>query len=276
MTEEQMSSLTTPEALTAARDIAVKAARAGGEVAMRYFGRNPSVRRKEDMTPVTEADVAAEEAIVAVLRTAYPSYSLWAEESAPQAGHDAGPTWVVDPIDGTKQFMRGIPFFATLIALVVDGQPVVGVSYAPALNELLVAVRGAGATYNGSPIEVSALSHLDDAFVTYSTAGLADRPDYARALRDLEASALGFRGYGDFYGYHLVARGLAEVMVEPRVAPWDVAPLKLIVEEAGGVYSDFTDERRAFGTPGSVGSLATNGQVHAAVVRILGARGDMA
>ncbi len=156
--EQQNLDLITPAGLAAARDVAIAAARAGADVALRYFGHNPAVRRKSDMTPVTEADVAAEEAIVAVLRAAYPDYALWAEESAPGAAIQNDPTWIVDPIDGTKQFMRGIPFFATLIALAVDGQPVVGVSYAPALNEMLTAVRGGGATYNGQPTTVSGLS----------------------------------------------------------------------------------------------------------------------
>jgi histidinol-phosphatase len=218
---------------------------------------------------VTEADVAAEAAIVATLRAAYPDDALWAEESAPSAALQGGPTWIVDPIDGTKQFMRGIPFFATLVALALEGQPVVGVSYAPALDELLVAVRGGGATCNGEAIGVSALSELGDSFVAFGPLEMPGLDGYAGALRALGRDALGFRGFGDFYGYHLVARGLAEVMIEPEVAPWDVAALKVIVEEAGGVYSDFAGDRRVYGTGTAGGSLATNGRLHGTVLDML-------
>jgi histidinol-phosphatase len=255
--------------LAAAREVAIAAARAGSEVAMRYFGRNPRVRRKADMSPVTEADIAAEAAIVATVRAAYPEHAFWAEESSPGAVRSSGPTWIVDPIDGTKQYMRGIPFFATLVALALDGEPVVGVSYAPALDELLVATRGGGATCNGQEIAVSALATLRDGFVAFGPLQDAGFAGYDEALRELGRDTLGFRGYGDFYGYHLVARGLAEVMIEPEVAPWDVAALKLIVEEAGGVYSDFGDDRRAYGTGSTGGSVATNGLLHGTVMDAL-------
>jgi histidinol-phosphatase len=257
--------------LAAAREAAMAAARAGGAVALRYFGRGPAVRRKADLTPVTEADVAAEETIVTILRDAYPTYGLWAEESSPLGAVSSAPTWIVDPIDGTKQFMRGIPFFATLIALVLDGQPVLGVSYAPALDELLVATRGGGATCNGRPIAVSGLTSLADAFVAHGDLQVPELAGYHHAVLALSGASLGCRGYGDFYGYHLVARGLADVMIEPNVAPWDVAALKVIVEEAGGIYSNFADDRRAFGagTSSGGGSLATNGPLHGAVLELL-------
>jgi histidinol-phosphatase len=260
-----------PTNLSAAREVAIAAARAGGAVAMRFFGRSPAVYRKSDMTPVTEADVAAEQAIVAILRDAYPTYGFWAEESSPFGTLSGAPTWIVDPIDGTNQFMRGIPFFATLIALALDGQPVVGVSYAPALDELLVATRGGGATCNGQPITVSGLSSLAEAFITHGDLEMSEREGYHNAVHALSGMSLGCRGYGDFYGYHLVARGLADVMIEPRVAPWDVAALKVIMEEAGGIYSNLDDDRRAFGqgTSSGVGSLATNGQLHSAVLDVV-------
>ena len=150
MSDQDAKGSAGPTNLSAAREVAIAAARAGGAVAMRFFGRGPAVYRKSDMTPVTEADVAAEQAIVAILHDAYPTYGFWAEESSPLGTLSSAPTWIVDPIDGTNQFMRGIPFFATLIALALDGQPVVGVSYAPALDELLVATRGGGATVTAS------------------------------------------------------------------------------------------------------------------------------
>jgi histidinol-phosphatase len=251
--------------------VAIAAARAGGEVAMRFFGHCPAVRRKPDRTPVTEADVAAEAVIVAILRDAYPAYGFLAEESSPLGALSSAPTWIVDPIDGTKQFMRGIPFFATLVALAIDGQPVVGVSYAPALDELLVATRGGGATCNDQPITVSGIASLADAFITHGDLETSELGGYHKAVHALSGASLACRGYGDFYGYHLVARGLADVMIEPWVAPWDVAALKVIVEEAGGIYSDFGDDRRAFGTgtSGGVGSLATNGPLHSAVLAVV-------
>jgi histidinol-phosphatase len=260
-----------PRNLSAAREVAIAAARAGGAMAMRFFGRGTAVYRKSDMTPVTEADVAAEQAIGAILRDTYPTYGFWAEESSPLGTLSSAPTWIVDPIDGTNQFMRGIPFFATLIALALDGQPVVGVSYAPALDELLVATRGGGATCNGRPITVSGLSSLAEAFIAHGDLGMSERENYHNAVHALSGMSLGCRGYGDFYGYHLVARGLADVMIEPRVAPWDVAALKVIVEEAGGIYSNFDDDRCAVdrGTSTGVGSLATNGQLHGAVLDVV-------
>lgn len=249
--------------------MAVRAAEAAGAAAMSYFGpKGISARRKADLTPVTDADIAAEKAALEVIRAAFPTHAYWGEESgrsAPASDVPGQPTWVIDPIDGTKQFMRGIPFFATLIALTWNGQPVAGVSFAPALGEMLVAARGMGATFNGQPTHVSSMEEMRDSYVAFGHVIVGGNVAYADAIRTIEQTVLGCRGYGDFYGYHLVARGLADAMLEPQVAPWDVAPLKLIVEEAGGTYSNFADDRRAFGGT----SLASNGHLHASLCQLL-------
>ena len=244
-------------------DLAVAAARAAGAVAMRYFESDLQVDTKPDRTPVTQADREAEAVIRRMISAHCPDHRFLGEEMGGQAS--AGHVWIIDPIDGTKNFIRGLPFFAVQLALHHDGVPVLGVSYAPVLDELLAAERGQGATCNGAPVHVSRVDDLAAAFVSHGGLDVFDQQGRGPALVDLSRRVMSIRGHGDFYGYHLLARGKVDVMLEAAISPWDIAALRVIVTEAGGRFTDLDG-----GSPElPASSLATNGLLHAGIVALL-------
>jgi len=245
---------------------ALDAAQAAGDVIRSLYQRNLNVQIKADRSPVTEADVKAEEAIRAVLSERFPDYGFYGEETGRHA-MEAENIWLVDPIDGTKSFIRECPFFSTQIALMRGGRFVVGVSSAPAYNELAWAEEGQGAFLNGVPIKVSNTSSLDSAIVSSGNLKTMTRsPQWAR-FGELIQRVSRIRGYGDFVHYHLLARGSLDVVVESDVNILDIAALTVIVREAGGAFTDING--------GAVGLdtttvLATNGTLHQPVRALLG------
>lgn len=206
-------------------------------VAPCFAAQDFSVTTKDDLTPVTQADRDAESAIRAVLLQAFPDHAVFGEESG-RSG-DSEFLWLVDPIDGTKSFVRGYPFFSTQIALMVEGEIVVGVSDACVYGERAWAVRGSGAFLNGDPIHVST-AELFDHRVAISIGNIkslaADATSW-QVLSELIQRVGRVRGYGDFVHYHLLARGAIDLVVESDLNILDVAALSLIVEEAGGVFT---------------------------------------
>jgi histidinol-phosphatase len=249
-----MTSTPSPE-LQAALD----AARAAADVIRGFYQRNVRIEVKADKTPVTEADVRSEETIRALLTGRFPSYGFYGEETG-KSGMDAESVWLVDPIDGTKSFVRECPFFSTQIALMRGGRFVLGVSMAPAYDELAWAERGCGAFLNGKPIRVSAVSALDSAIVsTGNLKTLAASPAWAR-FGGLIGRINRIRGYGDFVHYHLLARGALDVVVESDVNILDIAALTVIVEEAGGRFTDLKGGHVDLAT---TTVLASNGALHA-------------
>jgi len=242
---------------------AVAAAQAAAEVIRAYYGKHPAVRTKADASPVTDADVHAEEVIRATLAAAFPGYGFYGEESG-QHAMGAESVWLVDPIDGTKSFVRQMPFFSTQIALLRAGELILGVSSAPAFDELAWAERGGGAFLNQRPIRVSAVTKLADAFLsTGNLKSLACSPRWER-LGELIARTQRMRGYGDFVHYHLLARGALDVVVESDVNILDIAATVVLVREAGGTFTDLTGAPVGLGT---ASVLATNGALHAAVLQ---------
>jgi histidinol-phosphatase len=237
-------------------EVAIAAAKAGGEVALRYFRTGVAVERKQDFSPVTVADREAEQRAVAVLREAFPHYGVLGEEYGEQGGD--GPRWIVDPIDGTKSFIRGIPFFATLVALEEDGEITTGAVYAPALDDLLYAQRGQGAFDDNGPLRVSTIDTISRSMLVFGGPGLLRTRGYWNAYERLIDHSARQRGYGDYFGYTFIARGQAEAMIDIDLKPWDLAALKIIIEEAGGRFTDFSGKATAFG--GS--AIASNGLVH--------------
>ena len=210
---------------------------ARGEILSRF--RAVAVELKPDGSPVTEADLAAERAIRSVLREAYPDVVLLGEEfgeEAPlQAGASAGDlSWIIDPIDGTIAFSRGIPLFSTLIALLADGEPVVGLIDLPALDERYVGWQGGGCRRNGELVQVSNRSDLKGAVVSHGDPFCFDRagqrPAFERMAREIPL----LRGYTDAFGHALVLGGGVDVMVDLDLNPWDAAATQLLVREAGG------------------------------------------
>jgi histidinol-phosphatase len=244
---------------------ALAAARAASEVINAHYRNNPGVRLKSDASPVTEADVLAEEAIHATLSERFPAYGFHGEETGQHAA-SAESVWLVDPIDGTKAFVREIPFFSTQIALLRAGKLVLGVSSAPAFGELAWAEAGAGAFLNDRPIHVSAVPTLATAAISSGNLrSLARSPAWPR-YGALIAGAAYSRGYGDFVHYHLLARGALDIVIESNVNILDIAALTVIVREAGGRFTDLEGGEVGLGT---TSVLATNAVLHAAVLGAL-------
>jgi histidinol-phosphatase len=259
--------LTPSHALQAALD----AARAAGTVALRYFTGAFEVTLKEDRSPVTEADREAEGAIVNRLRAAFPDVGFLGEEFGVQGPQ--GRRWIIDPIDGTRNFVRGIPYWATLIALEEEGEVTVGVVHAPVTGDLLWAERGRGAFANGTPLRVSGVDRLDRAMLVHSSLGYLRRLDGGRYwdgfVRLVDRTATQ-RGFGDYFAYTFVLRGQAELMVECDLKPWDLAPFQVLFAEAGGRLTDFAGRATIYS--GSV--LASNGRLHAAALSLLAPPGS--
>jgi histidinol-phosphatase len=247
-------------------EAAIAAAKAAGEVILPYFRTALQVEIKADQSPVTAADRAAEHVIVETLRRHFPDYGVLGEEFGAQAGQ-ANARWIIDPIDGTQNFIRGIPYFATLIGLEEAGEITAGVIYAPACADLLYAAKGHGAFANGERITVSTITDLSQAMLLHSSLNLLLQGGYWDGLVRLVQATRRQRGFGDYFAHTFVCRGQAEVMLEVDVKPWDLAPLKILVEEAGGRFSDFAGVPTIYS--GTV--VTSNGHVHDAVLSLLGA-----
>ncbi|MDN5925104.1 MAG: inositol-phosphate phosphatase [Xanthomonadales bacterium] len=222
--------------LDVALSTAREAAAAAAEVIRYYWEHGAAVEIKADATPVTVADREAESAIRSILATAYPEHAIFGEEQGQQGEGDW--LWLVDPLDGTKSFVRGTPFFSTQIALMYRGELVLGVSSAPIFGETLWARRGGGAFRDGEPLRVATTTNISDA--SLSTGNVRSMAGDARwaALGSLIREVNRIRGYGDFCHYHLLARGGLDVVIESDVNILDIAALAVIVREAGGVFTD--------------------------------------
>jgi histidinol-phosphatase len=244
-------------------DLANRMADLAADIAMELFGSSGlRVRQKADRTPVTEADERIEAMIRREVARRFPGDAVLGEEEGLSGGErGARRVWVVDPIDGTKNFADGIQIWATLLALVVDGRPEVGVASAPGLGERYEAARGAGARLNGHPIEVSSVASLEMAMLVSSGVGDWLEPPLAEPFREIAVAARRTRGFGDFWGHMLVARGAAEAMLEPSLRVWDTAAVQVIVEEAGGRMTALDGSPLA--DRGS--TLTTNGRLHDAI-----------
>jgi histidinol-phosphatase len=245
---------------------AIEAARAAGEVTMKYYRGGFDITLKPDQTPVTQADREAEQAIIAILRRAFPDHGFLGEEFG-QAGATES-RWVIDPIDGTKNFVRHIPLWAVLIALEEHGEVTTGVVLNPVTGDLHWARKGAGAFRNGERIRVSGCRDLKEAFLLHSGLNILRQQGHWDGFVRLVDATSRQRGFGDYYGYCLVAEGKAEIYAEADLKPWDAAPMKILVEEAGGRLTDFHGKPNIY--DGTV--LATNGAVHDEALRLLGAR----
>ena len=239
-------------------------ARVAGEVALHHYHRGVTVETKGDGTPVSVADRQAEEAARAWLEKHFPQDGILGEELG-TTRPDARRRWILDPIDGTKTFVRRVPLWGSLVALAEGETVLAGAAYFPAVDELVVAAQGGGCLWNGKPARVSNVSRLSEAVVVTTDARMGT-PAQVRGLDDLCSRAGLVRTWGDCYGYLLVATGRAEAMVDALMAPWDAAALQPIIEEAGGVFSDWSGRRTAFG--GS--SVATNAALAAEARAALG------
>jgi histidinol phosphatase-like enzyme (inositol monophosphatase family) len=246
---------------------AVAAAEEAGRIVRGHYQSSIGVDAKADGSPVTVADREAERALRALIEDRFPEDGILGEEhgaSRPEAAR----CWVVDPIDGTRTFVRGVPLFGVLVALVERDSPVVGVVHLPALGETVAAARGSGCWWNGQPARVSGVDRIDQALVMTTSVELDEEHGRGEGWHRLRAHAGMARTWSDCYGYALVATGRAEAMADPIMSPWDVAALVPIVEEAGGVVTDWD------GGPGypATSTVATNAALAREVRELLGAR----
>jgi histidinol-phosphatase len=241
-------------------------ARIAGDTAFRYFRTDVTIEAKRDGTPVTVADRAAEAAARDWLHSRFPDDGILGEElgeERPQARR----RWVLDPIDGTKTFVRGVPLWGSLIALHEGETVLAGAIYCPAVGELVAAAPGAGCWWNGSRCTVSAIGDLAAATIITTDERFVGHPRHAASWRELADDVLLSRSWGDCYGYLLVATGRAELMTDPVLSPWDAAALLPVITEAGGVYTDWRGRRTAFG---GAGVVATNARLAADIRSRLG------
>jgi histidinol-phosphatase len=254
------------------REFALEIARAAGALTLEYFGRDDLVvDQKQDNTPVTEADRAAEELLRTRIERRYPSDGILGEEFGELHG-TSGRRWILDPIDGTRSFERGVPLYGNLIALEAAGEVLVGVIHMPALRELVHAAAGAGAVWISNlgtpgerqrPARVSRVSRPRAALFGFTSMGGFVRAGNAALLERLRATFGIDRGWSDCYGHLLVATGRMDVMVDPRLGPWDAAALKVVVEEAGGTFTDLGGHATHLGGSG----MSTNGALFETALR---------
>jgi histidinol-phosphatase len=244
---------------------AIQAARAGEAIIRRYYQNAIDVQLKADQTPVTVADVETEQAIKQVLQQAFPEHGFYGEETG-KSRPDAEYIWLVDPIDGTKSFVRRYPFFSTQIALMRGDDFVLGVSNAPLFNELAYAELGGGAFLNDQPVQVSAVDQYNAATLSFGNIQSLAGDTRWQALGKLIPQFNRTRGFGDFYHYHLLAAGKIDVVIESDVNILDVAALGVIIQEAGGQVSDLNGKPLTLNT---TSVLASNGRFHAPVLEAL-------
>lgn len=261
--------MTPPDADQSLLDEAVALARAAGELTLQWFARpDLAVATKDDGTPVTEADRSAERLVREQLAADHPDDAVLGEEEPDVAG-SSGRSWIIDPIDGTKAFTRGVPLYSTLLAVHDEHGPLAGVIDLPALGTTVYAGRGLGCFENGRPVGVS--ERHEPSGSVLSTSGYSNWPE--PALLGVKRAGYQLRTWGDGYGYAMVACGAIEAMVDPEVSLWDIAPMPVILAEAGG-RTTALDGGEVRLEPGATASMvATNGRVHDHVVDALTGRG---
>jgi histidinol-phosphatase len=220
-------------------NFAVETAYLAGRLTLEYFQTGVQPDLKADDTPVTVADRKAEELIRSRIEQRYPHHGIVGEEYGANENEGASHRWFIDPIDGTKSFLRGVPLYAVLMGIEIEGSVEVGVAYFPALDEMIAAASGEGCWWNGRRVQVSAVTNLKQAVVVFSDVADFTKYDRAEAWERIKQATYFRAGWGDAYGHMLVATGRAELMLDPIMSVWDCAPFPPILKEAGGYFGDW-------------------------------------
>jgi histidinol-phosphatase len=249
--------------ITECKKVALEAVQKAEERILYYFHNLPKIETKVDRTPVTKADREAEEIIITTIKKAFPSHGFFGEEFGHE-NENAEYTWIIDPIDGTKNFIRGLPFFGTLVGLKHNGKIILGISSMPMIQEVLYASETETTTLNNKPVHVSGIAEMANSFVNFNPSHF-DNQKFLNIVQTVDKKTMHRRGFGDAYGYHLVATGRADIFFEIGPKAWDVSAFQLLIKQAGGKYSDFEGNELALGGT----SLATNGLLHEEMLRII-------
>lgn len=252
------------ESLSDLLEFAVDLAEKAGEITLRYFQGRFAVETKADASPVTVADREAEAYIRQAIESRFPNDGIVGEEFG-EARPEARQRWIIDPIDGTYSFVRGVPLYGVLIGMEREDEPLVGVIHLPALGETVAAAKGEGCHWRGQRARVSNASELGATLCLTTELRPEQDPARSAALGRLATAVAAARTWGDCYGYALVATGRADIMVDPRMHVWDCAALLPIIEEAGGRFTDWRGERTIRGGD----AVASNGTLHDQVLALL-------
>lgn len=245
-------------------DFAVALAHEAGDVTLKHYGGVVASDAKGDGSPVTIADREAEQLIRSRIEGRFPDHSILGEEYG-ESNPGARVRWILDPIDATRSFMRGVPLYGVLIGIEVEGVSAVGVAHFPPLRETVAAGRGLGCSWNGRPCRASQVGRVEDAVIcTTDVERILSRPE-GDAWRELQRRCAFSRTWGDCYGHALVATGRIEAQVDPVMAPWDAGPFLTIATEAGGRFTDFGGNATVHGGSG----LSANASLHDAILTAL-------
>ena len=252
-------------------EFAVQVAEEAGKLTLEYFQRSGvKTERKSDDSPVTVADYEAERLIRSRIASQFPNDGILGEEEGEVPG-TSGRRWTIDPIDGTKSFVQGVPLYGVLIGLEAAGEALVGVVGIPGVGDMVAAARGEGCFWNGAPTRVSPVDRLDESFLVYTSCNNFHRcgDDGRRALTRSIDACREMRSWGDGYGYGLGATGRADAMFDPLINPWDLTPVIPIVTEAGGTVTDWAGQTPPLDGEGWPKAVATNGHLRASVLQLL-------
>jgi len=245
-------------------EFAQEAAWQAGKLTLSYFGTGVVPELKSDQTPVTIADRQAEQRLRALIEARFPDHAILGEEYG-ETNPGARFRWILDPIDGTKSFVQGVPLYGVLVGLERDGDPVLGVCYFPALGEMAAAARGHGCTLNGRRAQVSPVSSIHEAVFVQSDVRSFEAHNRGRVWEEMHRLVRITRSWGDCYGHVLVATGRAEIMLDPVMNVWDCAALLPILQEAGGTFTDWQGHATIHGGD----AISTNGLLFEPVMTII-------
>jgi histidinol-phosphatase len=247
-------------------DFSLKTIKKTEKITLKYFSKNIKHKIKKNKTPVTIADIKSENFIIERINAKFPKHSMLTEETG-VINNGSDFKWIIDPLDGTKNFMRKFPFWGTLLALEWEGEVIMGVISMPAIGETIYAVKGGGCFYNGKKAKVSKITKIKDSYCLFGSLELIIPQLYKNNFLNLISTCSYSRGFGDCHGHSFVINGRAEFMIDPHVAPYDVAATKICVEEAGGMFTDLNGNRNIY----TGNALISNGRVHDEVLKMLNA-----